>query len=452
MNILVVGCGKIGLAITESLVSEGHNVVVVDQSASVITDISNTYDVMGVCGNGADSDVLVEAGAEHADLCVAVTDSDEVNMLVCCFARKMGAGHTIARIRKPEYNDSSLSFFRETLELSMSINPELLTAQELFNMLKLPSAMKIETFSGQSFEMIELVLKEDSPLVGQKLSDLRGRYKAKFLVCVVQRGSLVTIPDGNFVLESGDRIGLTAAPAEVEKLLRSMGLVQKQARDVMILGASRTAYYLASLLSGIGGTVKILERDRSRCQELCELLPNATLIHADGAQRDILLEEGLPNMDAFVALTGMDEENILISIFAASQKVPKVISKVNRDELSQLAKNVGLESIVSPRKIIADVLVQYARACENSMGSSVETLYHLMDGKAEALEFIVREDFRQVRIPLKDLKTKSNTLIAGITRGRSTIIPSGSDVILPGDKVVVISASHRLRVLSDILA
>ncbi len=451
MNILVVGCGKIGATVVASLVAEGHNVVAIDQNPALLNELGNVYDIMSVCGNGADSDVLEEAGVAKADLFVAVTGSDNTNMLCCFLAKRMGAAHTIARIRNPEYNDNSLNFLKQELGLSMSINPELLAAQEIYKILKLPSAIKVETFSRRNFEMIELHLKADSPLDGLRLCELREKYKAKFLICVVQRGEDVYIPDGNFVLRAGDKIGLTAQLTEIHKLLREMGLLQKQARNVMILGGSRVAYYLAKLLLAGGSAVTLIERDPALCQELCATLPKAVVVHGDGAQQEILMEEDLPSRDAFVALTGMDEENILISIFASTQNVPKVIAKVNRDELSVLAEKLGMDCIVSPKKVITDVLVRYARALQNSMGSNIETLYHLMDGKAEALEFNVSPDFAMLGVPLKELKLKPNTLIAGIIRNRTPLIPGGNDAILAGDRVIVVAADRRLQDLSDIL-
>lgn len=450
MRIIIVGCGKIGTTILASLVAEGHDVVAIDGNPDIISEITNIYDVIGVCGNGAGIETLSEAGVDRAELFVAVTGSDEFNMLSCFMARKMGAGHTIARIRNPEYHDNSLGFMRQHLGLSMAINPELLAAHELYNILKLPSAVKIEKFSHRNFEMVELKLKPDSILDGMTLSQLRTKFKAKFLVCTVQRGDKVYIPDGNFSLKSGDKIGVTADIAELQKLLREMGILQKQAKNIMILGGSRTAYYLTRQLLATGSSVKIIERDLQRCNELCEALPKAVIIHGDGAQQELLMEEGLNSLDAFVSLTGMDEENILISIFAANQNVPTVISKVNRSELASMAVKLGLDCIVSPKKIISDILVRYARALENSLGSKVETLYKLMDDKAEALEFIVGPDFRQVQIPIKDLKIGKNILLAGIIRNRQPIIPSGDDVILPDDRVIVISADGRLQDLSDI--
>ncbi len=450
MKIVIVGCGKIGATILESLVNEGHDIVAIDSSSAQLSNITDIYDVMGLCGNGADSNTLEEADIGNAEMFIAVTGSDEINMLSCFLARKMGAKSTIARIRNPEYN-SSLGFMKEQLELSMSINPEYLAARELFNILKFPSAVKIETFSRGNLEMIEFRLKPDSALDGISLMQMRERYKAKVLVCYVRRDEEVFIPDGNFVLKSGDWIGLTASPKELEKFFRSVGSFKKRAKNVMLLGGSRTAHYLAEMLTDIGNTVKIIEKDEKICTELSESLPKAVIINGDGAAQELLLEEGLRSLDAFVALTGMDEENILISIFAASQSVPNVISKVNGDELVSMAKNLGLDCIVSPKKIISDVLVSYARALQNSLGSNIETLYRLADSKAEALEFNVRENSRVIGIPLKDLEIKSNILIAGIIREQTTIIPAGDDAILPGDSVVVIAAEHKLQDLSDIL-
>ena len=451
MKIMIVGCGKIGKTIIESLSAEGHDVTAVDASAEALEEVKNVYDVITVCGNGADPDTLKVANAKAAHLVVAATDSDETNMLCCFFARRMGAAHTIARVRNTDYDEKSIDFMRRELNISMTINPERLAAKELFNILKLPSAAKIESFSSRRFEMIELRLKEGSPLEGVRLSDLRNKYAQRFLVCAVQRGEEVFIPDGNFVLKAGDKIGLTAAPAEITKLFRELKILQKQAKRIFIFGGSRTTYYLAKRLLAAGSKVKIIEQHHDRCEELCDLLPAADVSEGDGAQQEILEEEGVRSADAFVALTGIDEENILIAFIAASMGVPKVIVKVNRDELGAIAEKMGLESIISPRKLIADVLVQYARALQNSMGSAVETLYKLMDSNVEALEFKVAADFSGTDVPLKDMKLRKNILIAGIIRGRDIIIPSGADTIRHGDRVVVISAAGKLNDLSDIL-
>ena len=449
MKITVVGCGKIGCTVINALLTEGHEIVAIDNDPDVISDITNIYDVMTVCGSGTDSDVLLEAG--NANLLIAVTGSDEFNMLTCFIAKRLGIKHTIARIRKPEYNDKSLSFLKKELGLSMAINPERLVSREMFNILKLPSAIKVEEFSRGNFEMVELILKENSPLDGVSLIDLKKKHPDNFLVCAVQRGDKLYIPDGNFVLKSGDKIGITSSSVEIQRLLRKLGILQKQARDVMILGATRTSYYLSKLLLAAGNSVKIIDTDRERCKEFSDSLPGAVIINGDTARQELLLEEGIGNVDAVVALTGMDEENILLSYFAAMQNVPKVIAKVNRNEFLPTAERLGIDSVASQIRTVGDVTVRYARALENSMGSKVETLYKLMNGNAEALEFAVNGESKIIKRPFKELPTKSNILIAGIIRGRKTIIPSGDDMIMPGDRVVVISGGGRLNDLSDIV-
>ncbi len=451
MKIAVVGCGKIGTTLLSNLANEGHDIVCIDSDSAVIEEITNIYDVMGVCGNGADSDVLSEAEIKKADLLVSVTDSDELNMLICFIGKSMGAAHTIARIRNPEYNDRSLGFLRQKLQLTDSINPEFIAAREIYNILKFPSAVNIETFSARNFEMIEIKLKPDSQLDGMSILDMRRKYQAKYLVCAVQRGDTAFIPDGRFVLRGGDKIGLTASPAEIQKLLKMLGILQKKARSVLILGASTTAFYLSKLLLAGGNSVKIIEKDHDRCLAFSNRLPGAVVICGDGAEQELLIEEGIESTDAFVSLTGMDEENILISCFAAAQNVPTVITKVNRPELASMAQKLGLDIIISPKKSTGDIITGYARALENSLGSSVETLYKLMDGSVEALEFSVQEDFKYINIPIKEMNLKSNILIAGIIKGRIPIIPSGDDVINANDKVIVLASETRLQNLSDII-
>lgn len=451
MNIIVVGTGKIGTSIISSLVNEGHDVTAIDNNPQVLEEVSNAHDVMVVCGNGVDCETLEEANISKADLFVAITYSDELNMLSCFLARKMGAKNTIARIRNPEYNYSSLGFLKQELDLSLTINPELLVAQEISNILKFPSAVKVESFSRRNFEMVEIKIQDDSKLDGLTLIKMRELYKANYIICYVHRDDEVYIPDGNFQLKNGDKIGITATVQEIQKLLKMVGVLKKKAKDVMILGGGKTSYYLAKILEHVGASVKIIEKDQKRCYELSSELPNTVMINGDGAHQDLLLEEGIENTDAFVALTGMDEENILISLFAIMHKVPTVISKINREELTTLAKGIGQDMFISPMEITSNILVRYARALENSQGSNVETLYKLMDGKAEALEFNTTEGLPFFNIPLKDLTFKSNTIIAGIIRGRKIIIPSGSDAIVPKDKVIVITAGQRFNDLSDII-
>ena len=452
MKIIIVGCGKIGKSMTSSLTTEGHDVIIIDNDSVTLNETSDMFDVMGVCGNAVDNDTLIEAGVENADLLIATTDSDEMNMLVCHIARKLGAKHAVARIRNPEYNDAGLGFLRHHLNLSMTLNPERLIADEVSNILQLPSAVKIERFSRRTIEMIEIIVPKDSPLDGMNLIKIREKYKAHYLICTVQRNNQVFIPDGRFELKAGDRIGLVAAHSEISKLLRMLGLLRKQAKSVMILGGGKPSYYLAKQLIAMGVDVKIIEKRREVCEFLASEIPEAVIINGDGSDQDLLLEEGIGHMDAFVSLTGIDEQNIMLSIFASMQNVPKVIAKISRDELLPMAEKLGVETIISPAQLSTNVIVRYARALENSKGSNVETLYKLMDGKAEAVEFNVKEGSVALGILLKDIKLKNNVLIAGITRGKKTIIPSGNDMILAGDKVIVISSDQRLHDFDDILA
>lgn len=451
MKIIIVGCGKIGKSMIENLTLEGHDLLVVDNDAKILNETTDTYDVMGVCGNAVDCDTLMEAGVENADVVVAVTSSDEINMLSCYLARKLGANHAVARIRNPEYNDDGLGFLRQHLDLSMSLNPECLIAEEIANILQLPSAVKIERFSRRNIEMVEIILPNGSSLDGMSLIKMREKYRANYLICTVQRNNKVYIPDGRFELKAGDRIGLVATHSEITKLLGKLGLLKKRAESVMILGGGKPSYYLAKKLIELGVDVKIIEKRLDRCEFLSAELSDAVIINGDGAAQELLLEEGIARMDAFVSLTGMDEQNMMLSIFASMQNVPKVVAKINRDELLTMADKLGVETVVNPSQLSSNIIVRYARALENSKGSNVETLYKLMDGKAEALEFKVIDGSKTIGIPFKDIVLKPSILIAGITRGRKTIIPSGNDMILPGDRVIVIAANQRLQDLNDIL-
>jgi len=450
MKIIVNGCGKVGITLLESLVAEGHDVVAIDNNPRVLSEVTNVYDVMGVCGNGTDSDVLLEADVGNAELMVSVTGSDELNMLSCFLAKRLGAKYTIARIRNPEYNDKSLGFMREQLDISLTLNPELMAARELFNILKMPSAAKVETFSARNFEIVEIKLKPDSALDGMKIMDMRSKFKAKFLISAVGRGEDAYIPDGNFVLKSGDRVYISATSNEIVKLLKEMGIQQKSAKKIMIFGGGKLAFYLAKKLSEGNNAVTIIEKNPTVCERLCEALPKVTIVNADGTDQEALLEEGLLSVDAFVSLTGMDEQNILMSAYSHTMSVPKIITKINRQALMPLAESWGLDTVISPKMTVSDVLVRYARALENSQGSSVETLYRLMDDKVEALEFIAKDGLDFLNVPFKDLSLKPNILIAGIIRDRKTIIPSGEDMLLVGDKVVVFAANQRINNLSDI--
>ncbi len=452
MKIIIVGGGKVGKTIIESMLKEKHEVILVDNDPAVVGNVTNLYDVMGICANGTEYEKLLEAGADKADLFIAVTGSDELNMLSCFAAKKIGARHTVARVRNSEYNTASWGFMKQQLEISMAVNPEKLAAEAIYDILKLPSATKVESFTARSFEMIEIIVKKGSAIDGMTLVDLRKKFSEKFLVCVVQRENDVFIPNGTFKVLSGDKIGVMVTNDDAHSILKKFGYPAKEAKNIMLIGASKTALYLADMLIKGRSSVKIIEKDPEVCDIVCERLSSkASVVCGDGMSREILLEEGVDGLDALVALTDRDEENILISFYALSKQVQKVIAKVNRNELSSISENLGLETTFSPKNIVADILVRYARAIGNSIGSKVETLYSLFGGNAEALEFNVEQDFEFAGVPIKKLETKPGILIAGITRGNEALIPGGDDCILSGDKVIVVAKGERLCNLSDIL-
>lgn len=451
MKIVLVGCGKIGKTIIASLVRENHDITAIDLNPKVVESVTNQYDVMTLCGNATEYTILREADVGKADLFIAVTDSDELNMLSCLSAKRLGAKYTVARIRNLQNNADSLEFMQKNLDLSMAINPELMTAQAIYNVIKLPSASKVEIFSSRHLKMIEVPLPDGSPFDGTTLKDLRKGRRERFLICAIMRGENILIPNGDFVLRSGDKLGLIVSETDAQKVLAFLGVQHKPVTGVMIIGAGIIARYLARMLSNDHIAVKLIESDEKLCDEICdELSPNVTLISGDGTNQSLLMEEGLKSTDAFLTLTGKDELNILMSFYARSQNVPKLVTKVNVDEYASLAEQLGLNCIMTPRKIVADSIVKYARALESSLDSQIETLYSLMNGKAEAAEFKVLGDFKYLNQPIKQLKIKKDYIVAGIIRKRKPIIPSGDDVFMPDDHVIVIAAGQNLRSLSDI--
>lgn len=451
MKVIVVGCGKIGRAILENMEAERHDIVAIDNDLQVIQNITNTFDVMAVCGNATSREMLLSAGVAKTDLFIAVTESDEVNMLSCFFAKRLGAKYTVARIRSTEYNDDGLDFLAKELGLSMALNPELLTAEALYDNLKLPSAVNVDNFAGKMVQLLEIVVQESSPIANETLQDIRKKSSAPFVACVVQRGDEVYIPTGAFELKEDDKVAFMVKRSDTNKFLKSVGLAQKQGRDVIIMGGSTIACYLAKLLASNGFSAKIIEKDPDKCEKIAEIVSSATVICGDGMNQDLLWEEGIKSTDAFVALTGNDEQNILVCFYCMSENVPKVICKVSHQEMTQLSEKLGLYTTVSPQKFVANRLTRYARALNNSLESKVETMYHLMDGMAEALEFVVLGDCSIVDIPLKDLSLKPNFIIAGIIRGKETIIPTGSDCIKVGDRVIVVATDKQLYDLSNIV-
>ena len=449
MNIVIVGIGKVGSTVTEYLAQDGHDIVVVDKSPQVVEHAITTYDVMGICGNGAAPEVLKEADVAHADLVIALTNSDEFNILCCIISKKNGARHAIARVRNPDYFHQ-MAFLRKELGLSMAINPEFEAANAISRMLRFPSATKLELFAKGRMEMAEITLPPDTPLAGVPLHQLPGRFKTQVLVCAVRRGEEVFIPDGNFVLQGGDHINVSAAHEDLSSFFKQLGVYREGVRSVFLVGGGKIGFYLASQLLKMGIRVKIVEQDEATCELLSEMLPKAEILHGDGTDQELLTEEGMADCDACVALTGIDEENIIVSMFASTRKVKKVITKVNRSNLFALMRSVGIESVVSPRAVTGDMILRYVRAMRNANGSSVQNLYKLLDGKMEALEFIVGENAPFAGKTLQALRFKRGILVAGIIRGQQLIHPQGSDVMLPGDLVVIISATSGLRDLKDI--
>ncbi len=452
MKIIVVGCGKVGKSTIESLIKEKHNIVAIDHNPKVIEMVTNTYDVMAVCGLATSMEILTQANVAQADLFVAVTQNDEVNMLACFLARSLGAKHTIARIRESNYNDDGLRFISKQLGISVALNPERLTAESLFNRLQLPASVDVDTFAGKKIQLLETVLREESKIVGLTLAQIRQKCSVPFVACAVKRGKQVHIPTGPFVLQVGDKVAFMVKGTDTNKFLRSIGLVQKHTRDIIILGASTIGYYLAKTLADNNYGVKIIEKNPTRCAEISETLPSSIdIIYGDGSDHELLLEEGLKTTDALVALTGRDEDNIIVALYATNQNVPKVVPKVNDSHKYAIVEKLGLPTPVNAQRIVADIVCRYARALNNTLGSSIETMYTLMDGSAEALEFVVLFDCKLIGKKLKDLQLKPNFIIAGIIRGKETIIPTGEDALQIGDHVIVIATGKRLMDLADMV-
>ena len=452
MKIVIVGDGKVGQALTGRLAEEGHDVVVIDSSPKALRTSVEIHDVMGVNGNGASYAVQKEAGVGDADLLIAATSGDELNLLCCMLAKKLGARHTIARVRNPDYADQ-LVLMKEELGLSMTVNPELAAAREIARMLRFPSALKLDSFARGQVELVEIKVKADSPLLGQALYALSSRLGIRILICAVRRGEEVYIPTGDFVLQEGDKITITASPSELDSLFRKLGIYRHKIHRVMVVGGGRIAYYLAKQLLRLGMSVKIIEQDAARCEQLSEALPKAHIILGDGTERELLEEEGIADMDALVAVTGMDEENIIISMYAGTLGLAKVVTKINRMSFQEILDGAGIESVITPKGITVNQIIRYVRAMDNSKGSNVETLHRIVGGRVEALEFNVAKNCQGelTGIPLKDLRTRKDLLIACIIRGQQIIYPGGNDTIEERDNVIVVTTGHQLQDLSDIL-
>lgn len=452
MNIVVIGDGKIGFTVTQALVKAGHDLVVIDSEAEALRRTEETLDVQVLQGNGASAAVQKEAGVPDADLLIAATEADETNLLCCMIARQLGCQHTIARIRNPEYNED-VYLLKEGLGLSMVVNPERSTAKQLNALLQYPSFLNRETFAKGRAEIVELLVKNGGKLDGMALADLYKSLRVRVLVCAVERDDGVYIPDGRFVLHGGDHIYVTAATSDLLSLLKSTGYETPRVRSVLLVGGSRIAVYLSQFLAQAGINVKIIETDLQRCNQLSDALPRAEVIHADGTSFSVLRQEGIEEMDALIALTDIDEQNIILSMYAHRLKVPKVVCKINRTEYAEVLSDDIRECIITPRILTSNDILRYVRAMENRPGEGVITLHRMVNERVEALEFAVTSGTWYVDVPLRDMPLKDDLRIAVITRRGSTIVPSGDDCLKAGDTcVIVTTAAGAFNALNDIFS
>ncbi|QUO33314.1 Trk system potassium transporter TrkA [Faecalicatena sp. Marseille-Q4148] len=450
MKIVIIGDGKVGHKLAKQLSEENYDVVMIDHNQGRLQESVNSLDVLCLTGDGVDVETQKEADVQHSDLVIACTSTDELNMLSCLIARRLGAKHTIARVRNPIYF-KQIDLLKEDLHLSMTVNPELTVANEISRVLIFPAATKVETFAKGRVELVEFILNEQNPIVGMSLKEIYQKYQIKVLVCAVQRGKEVFIPDGDFVVRSGDKLNIAASHKEIEDFFKALGNRKAKTKNIIICGGGRISYYLAKQLCVLGMHVKIIEKDMEKCERLCEQLSDATIICGNAGDHELLIEEGLESADALVALTGIDEENIIMALFAKQQGVKKIVAKVNEDSRANMVEDMGIDSIVSVKSSTADVIMAYVRARHNSIKSAnIETLYYLVGGKVEALEFIVKQETEYTNIPLKDLNMKPNNLIATIVRDRRIIIPGGNDVLMPKDSVIIVTKNKKIQDIRDI--
>ena len=452
MQIIVVGCGNVGLTITEQLSKEGHNITVIDEDSSVVQSAVNNLDVLGIVGNGGSYSIMKDAGIESADLMIAVTNSDELNLLCCLIAKKAGNCHTIARVRNPVYK-KEISFIKEELGLSMVINPEEAAATEAGRLLKLPSATKIETFARGRAELVRLVIDEGSRLCDLALKDIPSDLKKLVIVTVVVRGNEVYTPDGSFILRAGDEITIFGSSKNTVSFFKKLGLPSAKVHSTIIIGGGETSYYLAQQLIALGIKVTIFEKDFARCKELTDLLPQALIINGDGTDKDMLLEEGVLTTESFVALTNLDEENIMLSMYVKSiNHKAKLITKVHRVTYGDIIGSLNIGSIIYPKNITADRIVQFVRGMSASQqDSNIEALYKLNDDRVEAMEFIVKNGSPVVGKPLSELKLKKGIIIACINHAGDISTPNGESIIRDRDTVIIVTTRTGLKDISDIL-
>lgn len=451
LRIIIVGCGKVGRTLVQQLTQEGHNIIIVDKDAPKVQALAGTYDIMGIVGNGASYSVLQEAGIEKTDLLIAVTESDELNLLCCTVAKQVGNCAAIARVRTPDYS-REVGYLREKLGLAMIINPEMEAAAEAARILYLPTALEIDSFAHGQADLIKFKVPEGNVLDGMNLITLGKKVAPDILICAAERDGKVTIPRGNYVIRSGDILSFAASRAVGKAFLEDIGFKTNRVRNAMLIGGGRASYYLAKQLLGMGIQVKIIEIKRARCEELSVLLPRAVIINGDGTDEELLREEGIEQAEAVVALTGIDEENILLTLFARRVSQAKTITKINRITFQDVINSLDLGSVIYPKYITAEAIIRYVRAMKESMDSNIETLYHMFDHRAEAIEFRVDAASGVTGVPLKDLHLKSDLLVSCIYRDGKVRIPNGFDEIRVGDTIMVVTTHTGFSDLQDILA
>lgn len=451
MKIVLVGGGKVGTALARQLSEEGHNVTVVDTNKARVESIGEAYDVMSLQGNGSSITTLSEAGVAEADVFIAVTGSDELNLLCCMFAKKAGHCHAIARVRNPSYSHE-LDFIKKQIGISAIINPEMAAAREISHLLRFPGASKIDTFADGRVRLIKFSLTAAQQLDGVAIREIPSRLKSDILVCAVERGAEVIIPNGNFVLQNGDQVTFLATQDKAHEFFQRIHLPVKPVRSALIVGGGAIGYYLSQELLENNVRVRIIERDRARCDLLTEMLPGAQILCHDGSDREFLLSEGLESAESFVALTNFDEENVLLTLFAKKHSRGKLVTKINRLEFDDILGGLDLGSVIYPKYMTCDYIVQYVRALQNEAGNNIKTLYRILDDRVEALEFTVHEESKATGVPLSKLHLKKNLLLCCITRGNQILIPRGGDTIQVGDNVIVVTLEHGLHDLRDIVA
>lgn len=451
MNIIVAGAGKTGLTLAQQMIKEGHNITLVDTDSRILESAVERYDAMGVCGNSASKEVLLQAGIESADLVIAVTDADEVNLLCCMTAHGLNPNlHTIARIRSPQYAEQVVTM-PDVFPLSLTVNPEKRAALEIERLLQFPGFLHRDTFAKGQVEIVELRIEQGSKLCNLPLNEMSGIIKCRVLVCAVLRDGAAVAPSGNFVLQAGDRIFVTAPTADLATLLNNLGIITRRVRKVLICGGGRVSYYLAKLLERDKIDAKLLDKDYDRCVELASLLPDTTVVHGDCSSQRVLVDQGIQTVDALCSLTGMDETNMLISMYAATADVNQVITKVSRGE-NALTSSLSLGSIICPKELCCNDIVRYVRAMQNQTGAAI-SVHTIADGQAEAVEFLVENTTKYLDTPLKKLKLKNNVLIASITHGLKTEIPNGDSKFSEGDTIVAVTSGRGiLKQINDIFA